>query len=332
MQRFKAYVARKDEGGMRVAIEEMGLDDLMPGQVTVRVDYSTVNYKDALGLTGKGKIFRSFPMIAGIDLAGEVVQSDSDAFRPGDQVVLNGFGLGEVHYGAYAGLARVSAEWLIPLPEGLSPRQAMCLGTAGYTAALCVNTLRDDGLVPDQGPVLVTGATGGVGSVAVALLSRLGHEVVALTGKTDEADYLKGLGAADILDRAEMSEPAKPLARETWAGAVDTCASHILANTLSQMRYGGRVAATGLAMGMDLPASVAPFILRGVRLLGVDSVYRPLADRRRAWAMLAEMLPGEVIEGMVEEIGFEDIARAAENLAEGRMKGRYVVNMKGAQL
>lgn len=329
---FKAYVARKADKAISISVEEMRLDDLMAGDVTLRVLYSTVNFKDGLALTGKGKIFRAFPMIPGVDLAGEVVASDNPKWKTGDQVLLNSFGIGELHYGAYAGYARVRGEWLLPLPEGLDARSAMIHGTAGYTASLCVLALEEQGLTPDMGEVLVTGATGGVGSVAIMLLAKAGYSVIALTGKTSEEAYLKSLGASGILDRALLSEPnAKPLDHERWAGVVDTAGSHILANALSQMKYGGVVAATGLAQGMDLHTTVAPFILRGVRLIGVDSVYKPIEKRVPAWARLARDIPAEYLEKIAHDISFDDLPKAAETLMAGKMKGRYVVDMSGAR-
>jgi acrylyl-CoA reductase (NADPH) len=282
MTSFRAYVIDKPEGQYTVGVKSLTETDLMDGDVTIRVTHSTVNYKDGLALTGKGAVVRKFPMIPGIDLSGEVTACTSGAFRPGDRVVLTGCGVGEVHFGAYAGMARLKSEWLVPLPQTMTPAQAMAVGTAGFTAMQCILALERQGLTPDRGPVVVTGAAGGVGSVAVAILAGLGWHVIASTGRPAEAEYLKGLGAAEVIDRAELSGPARPLARERWAAGVDTVGSHTLANVLAMTKYGGAVAACGLAQGMDLPASVAPFILRGVALLGVDSVGCPRDLRPRS--------------------------------------------------
>ncbi|MEI8147405.1 MAG: MDR family oxidoreductase, partial [Alphaproteobacteria bacterium] len=272
MSRFKAVVITKGETGTSAALDSFDTQDLMEGDVTVRVTHSTVNYKDGLAITGKAPVVRRFPMIPGIDFAGVVETSDHPDFKPGDAVVLNGWGTGETHLGAYAEKSRVKGDWLIPLPAGLSAHDAMAIGTAGYTAMLCVMALERHGIVPSRGPVVVTGAAGGVGSVATAILGKLGYHVIASTGRAQEAGYLKDLGATEVIDRAELSGPAKPIARERWAGGVDSVGSHTLANVLSMTKYGGAVAACGLAQGMDLPATVAPFILRGVSLLGIDSV------------------------------------------------------------
>jgi acrylyl-CoA reductase (NADPH) len=286
-----------------------------------------VNYKDGLAITGKAPVVRRFPMIPGIDLAGVVETSNHAEFKPGDAVVLNGWGVGETHLGAYAERARLKADWLIPLPSGLSPAQAMAIGTAGYTAMLCVMALERHGLAPDRGPVVVTGAAGGVGSVAIALLSRLGWHVIASTGRAEEADYLKGLGAAEIVDRAELSAPGKPLAKERWAAGVDSVGSHTLANLLAMTKYGGAVAACGLAGGMDLPSSVAPFILRGVSLLGVDSVMAPKALRRAAWDRLARDLDLAKLEAMTTTIKLDEVMDAGRRIVEGKVRGRTVVQI-----
>jgi acrylyl-CoA reductase (NADPH) len=295
--------------------------------VTVRVTHSTLNYKDGLALTGKAPVVRRFPMIPGVDLVGTVEASSNPEFKPGDGVILNGWGLGETHLGAYAERARVRGEWLIPLPQGLEPRQAMAIGTAGYTAMLSLMALERHGLRPDRGPAVVTGAVGGVGSVAVALLAGAGWRVVASTGRPEEADYLKGLGAAEILDRSELSGPVRPLAKERWAAGVDTVGSTILANVLSMTGYGGAVAACGLAAGMDLPTTVAPFILRGVSLLGVDSVAAPKALRLEAWDRLARELDHDKLAAMTSTIPLDRVMEAGREIVAGRIKGRVVVEI-----
>jgi acrylyl-CoA reductase (NADPH) len=286
-----------------------------------------VNYKDGLAVTGKAPVVRRFPMIAGVDFSGAVESSSHPAWRPGDKVILNGWGLGETHLGAYAQKARVKGDWLVRLPGGISPRDAMAIGTAGYTAMLAVMALERAGLTPARGPVIVTGAAGGVGSVAVALLAKLGYGVVASTGRPEEAAYLKGLGASEIIERKELSGPARPLAKERWAGGVDSVGSATLANVLSMTRYGGAVAACGLAGGMDLPTSVAPFILRGVSLLGIDSVMCPLPLRQEAWRRLETDLDRSKIAAMVSEIGLEDIVAAGRRIVEGQVRGRIVVKI-----
>ena len=283
MAAFKAIVIEKADGGTKAALTEFDEANLMDGDVTVRVEYSTLNYKDALAVTGKAPVVRRFPMIAGIDFAGTVESSTHAGWKPGDKVILNGWGCGETHLGAYAEKARVKGDWLVPLPKTMSAQEAMAIGTAGYTAMLAVLALQRHGLTPANGPIAVTGAAGGVGSVAIAILAHRGFAVHAVTGRPQEADYLKGLGAAEIIDRKELAGPAKPLAKERWAGAIDAVGSTTLANLLSMTRYGGAVAACGLAGGMDLPGSVAPFILRGVCLYGIDSVMCPIGRRREAW-------------------------------------------------
>ena len=282
-EKFKALLVSRDAAKKQsVGFVDMSLDELMEGDVVVRVSHSTVNYKDGLAITGKLPVVRRWPMIPGIDFAGTVVSSENPEFKPGDEVILNGWGVGEVHYGAYAGLARVKGDWLIKKPEGLSPEDAMAIGTAGYTAMLCVIALERHGITPERGPVVVTGAAGGVGSVAIALLQTLGYHAIASTGRAEEHDYLKGLGASEVIGRDELSAPAKMLDRERWAGAVDTVGSHILANVIAMTKSGGAVAACGNAAGMDLPTSVAPFILRGVSLLGINSVTMPQGAARRS--------------------------------------------------
>lgn len=325
--RFKAYMISKDGEGQRIGFVTLDTDDLMPGDVTVAVTHSTVNYKDGLAVTGRSPVVRRFPMIPGIDLAGEVIASENDSFRPGDRVLINGCGLGETHYGGYAQRARVEHEWLVKIPESFSDSEAMAIGTAGYTAMLSVLALEDAEVKPSSGPVLVTGASGGVGSIAIALLARLGYAVTASTGRPEEETYLKNLGAADIIHRSELSGEPKPLAKERWAGAVDSVGSRTLANVLASTRYGGAVAACGLAQGMDLPASVAPFILRGVSLLGINSVYTKTGRRRQAWERLARDLERGKLQMMTRTIRLEDVPHTAEEILAGRVRGRLVVEI-----
>lgn len=323
---FKAILVTRDEDKKQsVNIVDLTDDDLMEGDVTVAVEATTVNYKDGLAITGKGPVVRRFPMIPGIDFAGTVIASDHADWRVGDKVVLDGWGVGETHYGAYAGHARVNGDWLVPLPEKMSVVDAMAIGTAGYTAMLSVMALERHGISPDGGPVIVTGAAGGVGSVAVAILSKLGYHVIASTGRATEEAYLKGLGAAEIIDRAELSGPAKPLGKERWAGGIDVAGSHTLANVLSMTSYGGAVTACGLAQGMDLPTSVAPFILRGVSLLGIDSVMAPKPVRLEAWRRLGEDLDVAKLAALSTRIGFDGIMETAGAIVEGRVRGRVVV-------
>ena len=324
---FRAILIRKDGDAQHAELVELRPDDLMQGDVTVAVSHSTVNYKDGLAMTGRVPVVRRFPMIPGIDLAGVVEESASDAFKPGDKVLLNGFGLSETHYGGYTQLARVKSDWLVPLPDAFSSSDAMAIGTAGYTAMLSVLSLEDAGVSPDKGPVLVTGASGGVGSVAIALLAKLGYRVIASTGRTEEDAYLKRLGASEIIPRSELSGDPKPLAKERWAGAVDSVGSKTLANVLASTKYGGAVAACGLAQGMDLPTSVAPFILRGVSLLGIESVYMPKPRRLQAWQRLARDLDREKLVAMTHTIGLADVFRAAEDILAGRVRGRLVVDL-----
>ena len=324
---FKAVLIQKDEAGYRAGVTELDDAALPEGDVTVRVDFSTLNYKDGLAITGKGPVVRTFPMVPGIDLAGTVEASSHPGIAVGDAVVLNGWGVGEGHWGGLAQRARLKGDWLVPLPAAFTSRQAMAIGTAGYTAMLCVMALERHGVTPAQGEVLVTGANGGVGSVAVALLAKLGYTVVASTGRAQEADYLKALGAAEIVDRAQFSAPGKPLARERWAGAVDTVGSHTLANVCASMKYRGAVAACGLAQGMDFPSSVAPFILRGVTLAGVDSVMAPRAERLEAWRRLAQDLDVARLELMTHEIGLGGAVATAAALLEGKVRGRVVVDV-----
>lgn len=325
---FQALVLEKDPE-FRAGVREVDDSFLPDGAVTVAIDYSTLNYKDGLAITNKSPVVRSWPMVAGIDGSGTVLESSASAWKAGDAVVLNGFGVGETHKGCLAGKARLKGEWLVRRPAVFSARQAMAIGTAGYTAMLCVLALERHGLKPGAGDVLVTGATGGVGSVAVALLAKLGHRVIAATGKSGEAGYLKGLGAADIIDRGELAAPGKPLQKERWAGAVDAVGSHTLANACAQVRYGGAVAACGLAQGLDFPATVAPFILRGVALLGVDSVMAPMALREQAWARLARDLDPKLLEAMTTEVPLSGAVEAARKLMAGQVRGRIVVKIGG---
>lgn len=325
---MRAVVIDRAEGGApSVALRDFDEAELMEGDVVVRVSHSAVNYKDGLAVTGKAPVVRRFPMIPGIDLAGVVESSDHPGFRPGDAVLLNGWGTGETHLGAWAEKSRVKGEWLLPIPDGLGPAEAMAIGTAGYTAMLCVMALERHGLEPSRGPVLVTGAAGGVGSVAVVLLARAGWRVVASTGRAREADYLKELGAAEVIDRAELSNPGRPLAKERWAAAVDCVGSHTLANALAGTRYGGAVAACGLAQGMDLPGSVAPFILRGVALLGVDSVMAPAPLRAEAWSRLARGMDRGKLAALTRTVPLDGAVEAGRRIVEGAVRGRTVVEI-----
>lgn len=327
MATFKAVLIEKTDSGQKVGLVDFDESDLMNGDVTIATQWSTLNYKDGLALTGKAPVVRRWPMIPGVDLAGTVETSTHPDWQAGDEVVLNGWGLGETHLGAYAAKARVSGDWLVRLPAGMTARAAMAIGTAGYTAMLAVMALERHGLTPDQGPLVVTGAAGGVGSVAVALLSKLGFQVTAVTGRPQEADYLKRLGAAEVIERKELTGPVKPLAKERWAGGIDAVGSTTLANVLSMIRYRGAVAATGLAGGMDLPTTVAPFILRGVSLLGIDSVYRPIADRRTAWARLAADLDPAKLHEITSEIGLAEVSEAGRRIVDGQVRGRIVVKV-----
>jgi acrylyl-CoA reductase (NADPH) len=329
MSDFKALVLERSDSQQRVALKTMSDADLMDGDVTVRVTHSTVNYKDGLAITGKVPVVRRFPMIPGIDFAGVVEASSRPDYTEGDKVVLNGWGVGETHFGGYAERARVKGDWLVPLPAGMAPEAAMAIGTAGYTAMLCVMALEAHGLAPSMGPTVVTGAAGGVGSVAITLLARLGWHVIASTGRTREAEYLRGLGAAEIIDRAELAGPGRPLAKERWIAGVDSVGSHTLANLLSMTRYGGAIAACGLAQGMDLPASVAPFILRGVSLLGIDSVMCPRARRLAAWQRLARDLDRDKLAAMTTTIDLAAVPEMAKAIIEGQVRGRVVVSISG---
>ena len=327
MATFKAIRIDKADKGTTAALSQFDEAELMEGDVTVRVEWSTLNYKDGLALTGKAPVVRRFPMIAGIDFAGTVEQSSHPQWKAGDKVVCTGWGMGETHLGAYAEKARVKGDWLVALPQGLSARDAMAIGTAGFTAMLSVLALEKHGVSPKSGPVVVTGAAGGVGSVATAVLSKLGYHVIASTGRASEADYLKSLGAAEVIDRNELSAPAKPLAKERWAGGVDSVGSTTLANLLSMTKYGGAIAACGLAAGMDLPSSVAPFILRGVCLLGIDSVMCPIEPRKAAWQRLASDLDRTKLAEITTEIPLDQVPAWGAKILAGQVRGRIVVKI-----
>ena len=324
---FKAILVKKDDEGYRAELAQVDEASLPEGDVKVKVLYSTLNYKDGLAITGKGPVVRSFPMVPGIDFAGEVLESSHPDFKVGDMVLLNGWGVGEGHWGGLGQMARVKADWLIPLPKGLSAKQALAIGTAGYTAMLCVMALQKHGLKPSDGEVLVTGAAGGVGSFAIALLSKLGFTVVASTGRMAEADYLKKLGATEVIDRAALSAPGKPLAKERWAAVVDSVGSHTLANACAQTKSDGAVAACGLAQGMDFPSSVAPFILRGVTLYGVNSVTVPRAKRIAAYEQLSKLVDLKTLDEISHEIGLEESIKYAAELMAGNVRGRLIVNV-----
>jgi len=327
---MKAILINKDDSGYGARLTDVDESQLPEGDVTVAVDYSTLNYKDSLAITGTSPVVRSFPMVPGIDLAGTVETSSHAEFKAGDRVVLNGWGVGETHWGGLAQKARLKGDWLIPLPDAFTSRQAMAIGTAGYTAMLCVLGLEQHGVTPDRGEILVTGAAGGVGSVAISILAKLGYTVIASTGRPEQADYLKGLGAAGTIDRGELSEKGRPLGKERWAGAVDAVGSQTLANVCAGLKYGGTVAACGLAGGFDLPATVMPFILRGVTLAGIDSVYRPKADRIEAWNRLATDLDLQHIEAIMSEIPLSGAIAAASDQMAGKTRGRVVVDVNSA--
>ena len=327
MATFRAIRIDKADKGTTAALTQFDEAELMEGDVTVRVEWSTLNYKDGLALTGKAPVVRRFPMIAGIDFAGTVEQSSNPQWKAGDRVVCTGWGMGETFLGAYAEKARVKGDWLVRCPEGMSARDAMAIGTAGFTAMLAVMALEKHGVTPQSGPVVVTGAAGGVGSVATAVLAKLGYHVIASTGRASEAEYLKGIGATDVIDRSELSGPGKPLAKERWAGGVDSVGSTTLANLLSMTTYGGAIAACGLAAGMDLPSSVAPFILRGVCLLGIDSVICPLEARKAAWNRLASDLEPKKLAGITQEIGLDQVIGVAPQILAGQVRGRVVVKI-----
>jgi acrylyl-CoA reductase (NADPH) len=327
MQRFQALLITKDDSGQKVAWSEVGQDDLMPGNVTVRVSHTTMNYKDGLAITAKAPVIRRFPMIPGIDFAGIVQASEHPSYKPGDAVILNGWGVGETHMGGYAQVARVNGDWLVPLPEGLTAAQSMAIGTAGYTAMLSVLALEAHGISPASGSILVTGAAGGVGSVATALLAKLGYRVVASTGRLNEEPYLKSLGASEVIDRSTLAGTPRALNKERWAGAIDSVGSVTLANVISMTSYGGCVAACGLAQGMDLPTSVAPFILRGVTLAGIDSVMAPLAKRRVAWARLASDMDPNKLAAMTVAQDIKAVTSLAPDILAGKIRGRVVFTL-----
>ncbi|MCE9523477.1 MAG: oxidoreductase [Alphaproteobacteria bacterium] len=325
--KFRCILITKSESGQTAAITELHDSDLAEGDVTVGVTHSTLNYKDGLAITGAAPVVRKFPLIAGIDFAGYVLCSADERFLPGDAVVANGWGMGETHHGGYATRARVKGEWLVPLPRTFGPSEAMAIGTAGYTSMLAVMKLEDLGLTPDKGPILVTGAAGGVGSVAIAILSKLGYRVIAATGRMNEGAYLRGLGATDVIDRAELSGDVRPLAKERWAGAIDSVGSKTLANVLAATSYGGVVAACGLAQGMDLPTFVAPFILRGVTLAGIDSVQCPRPRRVQAWERLARDLDLAKFGPAITTARLSDVLTLAPQILKGQVRGRVVVNV-----
>ena len=324
----KSVVINKDDQGYRAEYTDFPVESIHQHDVNIDVDYSTLNYKDALAITGKGPVVRTFPMIPGIDLAGTVTESKSDEFKVGDKVLLNGFGVGEKSLGGLSAKASMSADWLIPLPANLTPKQAMQIGTAGYTAMLSIIALEKQGITPQSGEILVTGANGGVGSFAIYLLNKLGFDVVATTGRMNEAQHLEKLGAKRVLSRDEFSAPGKPLAKEQFAGAIDSVGSHTLANVCASIKYGGVVTACGLAQGMDFPATVAPFILRGISLMGIDSVMRPKADRIEAWQRLSELVESQYLDTISQEVPLSDAVANAEALLKGEIRGRVVVNCK----
>ncbi len=324
---FKGILIEKDDAGYRASVQDIDDAQLPEGDVTVRVDYSSLNYKDGLAITGKGPVVRKFPMIPGIDIAGTVEASDNPAYKAGDRVLLNGWGVGETHWGGLACKARLKGDWLVPLPSAFTARQAVAIGTAGYTAMLCVLALERQGLQPGDGEIVVTGAAGGVGSVAIAVLKQLGYAVVAVSGRPEETDYLKQLGAAEIIDRSVFSAPGKPLGKERWAGAVDVVGSHTLANICATTKYRGVVTACGLAGGMDFPSSVAPFILRGVTLVGIDSVMCPRPERLVAWERLGRDLDVDKLAMITHEVSLAEAIPTAAQLIEGKVRGRVVVDV-----
>lgn len=327
---FTGILIEKDEQGYHANLSEIKDSVLPEGDVSVDVLCSTLNYKDALAITGKGPVVRQFPMIPGIDLVGIVSESKSEKFNIGDKVLLNGFGVGENHCGGLAQKAQLNSDWLIPLPANLSPKNAMAIGTAGYTAMLCVIALEKNGVNPDSGEILVTGANGGVGSFSIAILSKLGYRVVASTGRVEEADYLKSLGASEVIDRSTLSSAGRPLAKERWAGVIDSAGSHTLANACASTKYGGVVAACGLAQGMDFHATVAPFILRGVTLVGIDSVMRPLTDRIEAWERISQILDTTTFSDISTEITLEQVIKTAQQLMDGKVRGRVIVDISSS--
>jgi acrylyl-CoA reductase (NADPH) len=326
-EQFQAYQIDKIDDTQHCQLKQLSDADLMDGDVTVEVEYTTINYKDGLALTAKSPVVRKFPLIPGIDFSGTVIESSHAGFSVGDRVILNGFGVGEVHSGGYSQKARVNGDWLIHMPEGLNTRQAMAIGTAGYTAMLCVMALENHGVLPDHGDILVTGASGGVGSIAVAILSKLGYRLVATTGRMHEKDFLIGLGAAEVRDRADFAEKPRPLSKELWAAAVDVAGGNTLANVISQISYGGAVAACGLAESMNLPTSVAPFILRAISLYGIDSVNASIEKRNLAWSRLVSDLDMKLLEDLCFDLDFSELPRAAEEILAGKIRGRAVVKL-----
>ena len=325
---FKALVLKKqDDAKASVSVENLNISDLPEGDVLVKVSFSTINYKDALAITSSSPIIKNYPMVPGIDLAGEVEESNNDSFKTGDKVILNGFGVGEKYWGGLAQKARVKGEWLVKLPEKLTEKQAMAIGTAGYTAMLCVLALEKQGVTPDKGEILVTGASGGVGSVAISLLSKLGYEVCASSGREEFKDYINSLGAKKIINRSELSEKSRPLGKEIWAGAIDSVGSHTLANICASTKYGGVIAACGLAQGFDFPSTVMPFILRAVSLLGIDSVYHSIEGRNEAWMRLEKDLNLENLTKMTQVIRLDDVDQVAKNMLENKTFGRIVVDV-----
>lgn len=325
---FKAIVvSRNEEKQQSIDIRDLMLDDLMDGDVVVEVNATTINYKDGLAITGKAPVIRHWPLVPGIDCAGTVITSQNSTFKPGDQVILNGWGVGETHMGAFARYARLNGDWLIHRPDAISATDAMAVGTAGYTSMLSVMALERHGITPDSGPIVVTGANGGVGTVAISILSKLGYQVIASTGRPEEAEFLTSLGASEIIDRATLSEPGRPLGKERWAGGIDAVGSHTLANVLAQTSYGGAVAACGLAQGFDLPATVMPFILRGVCLLGIDSVMAPKPLREESWRRIVTDLDLNKLHALSKTIGFDDIIDTAHAMMDGQVRGRVVVDM-----
>lgn len=324
---FNSILIDKDDSGYHCNLAEVEEAQLPEGDVTVKVEFSTLNYKDGLAITGKSPVVRKFPMVPGIDFVGTVEQSTHSDYQPGDKVVLNGWGVGETHWGGLAQKARVNGDWLVPLPDTFSAKQAMSIGTAGYTAMLCVMALEEQGVTPDKGDIIVTGAAGGVGSVAISILKKLGYNILAVSGRSEESDYLKSLGASEIIPRAELSEPGRALGKERWAGAIDVAGSHMLANICASTQYGGTVAATGLAAGMDFPATVAPFILRAVKLIGVDSVMCPREKRLQAWKRLGSDLDPSKLEMIAHEIGLSDAIDTAHQLMNGKVRGRIIVDV-----
>ena len=325
---FKALVLKKqDDANASVSVEDLNISDLPEGDVLIKVSFSTLNYKDALAITSSSPIIKNYPMVPGIDFAGEVEESNNDSFKTGDKVILNGFGVGEKHWGGMAQKARVKGSWLVKLPEQISLKQAMAIGTAGYTAMLCVIALEKNGMHPEKGEVLVTGATGGVGSIAITLLNKLGYQVCASSGRSEYHDYIKSLGAQRIINRSELSEKGRPLGKEIWAGAIDSVGSHTLANICASTKYGGIIAACGLAQGFDFPATVMPFILRGVTLVGVDSVYHSIEGRTEAWKRLTDDLNFEHLEKMIKTITFRDVEQTARNMLENKTHGRIVLDV-----